>query len=67
MSLQTLDVHETNESGDILNSEYQTSVVLMHDSCDVRADQSFDSSLPSVRSDKPKLRWSVARIVAMNR
>jgi hypothetical protein len=53
--LQTLDDDETDEFVEVLQSQNQSSVVLMHDSCDVRTDQCFDSSLPSARIDGSKL------------
>jgi hypothetical protein len=55
MPLQNLDGDETYEFGEMFNSQNQSSVVLIHDSCDVRTDQSFDSSLPSARIDRSKL------------
>jgi hypothetical protein len=46
---------QLDEFGEELNSQNQSSVVLIHDSCDIRTDQSFDSSLPSARIDRSKL------------
>jgi hypothetical protein len=55
MPLQNLEGDETDEFGEVLNSRNQSSVVLIHDSCDVRTDQAFDSSLPNARIDRSKL------------
>jgi hypothetical protein len=46
---------KTYEFSEVLNSRNQSSVVLIHDSCDVRTDQSVVSSLPSARIDRSKL------------
>jgi hypothetical protein len=53
MPLQILDRDETDDFNVELNS--RSSVVLKHDSCDIHADQSFNSSLPSARIDRSKL------------
>jgi hypothetical protein len=71
MPLQSLNGDANDEFGEVWNSQYQSSVALMHDSCDVRADQSFDSSLPSGRIDRSKLMQlsdgpHAARIVAVD-
>jgi hypothetical protein len=50
--LQTIEVDEIDEFGDVLNS--RSFFVLMHDSDDVRADRSVDSSLPRARIDRSK-------------
>jgi hypothetical protein len=55
MPLQNLEGDEADNFGEELNSQNQSSVVLIHDSCDVRTYQSFDSSLPSTRIDRSKL------------
>ena len=55
MPLQNLDGAETDGFGEVLHSQDQSSVVLIHDSGDVRTDQSVDSSLPSARIDRSKL------------
>lgn len=53
--MKTVDGEQTDEFGEVLNSQYQTSSVFMHDSCDFRADESLDSCLPSARIDRSKL------------
>jgi hypothetical protein len=52
-----LTVHndETDEFGELLNSQNQSSVVEIRDFCDVRTDHSVDSSLPSARINRSKL------------
>jgi hypothetical protein len=53
--LKTVDGEQTDELGEVLNSQYQTSSVFMHDSCDFRAGESLDSCLSSARIDRSKL------------
>jgi hypothetical protein len=55
MPLHNLDGDETDEFGEVLNSQDQASVVLIYDSCGVRTDQPFDFSLPSSRNYRSKL------------